>query len=301
MEGFKKITAFAGIFFLGVLLLGCVQGGEANSANETQSIPTPELTSAEQELVKYPELAGFIKSYQQVGAPAQRPDYLPSIVFSKLPPFPRDFYSVDLLVENGIFSDMKLIEEAYWKQPEFYPEFERQAVLAYQKPPTDRWAAFGIGSYPSEVGILSPRNNVFEVNFFIHTSWLVQTYQGTRFNYGFPAKGELLKSDFPDGTRNVTQDPEVVAKYFDVEITPREILLEPAFPVFEPNWVQKITVRVKVKDAPPGRYYIAIGSQSPSKEKADEWLWKYKTRYTDAANSFGGVIQPWLGIFIDIT
>ncbi len=300
----KNLTfvSFLSFAFLGLLLAGCVQqGGPGGNATLEQTGATPALTKAEQELLKYPQLAGFLKSYQQVGAPAQRPDYLPSIVFSKLPPFPKDFYSVDILVENGIFSDMKLIDEPYWKQPEFYPEFERQAVLAYQKPPTDRWAAFGLGSYPSEVVVLSPRNNVFEVNFFMHTSWLVQTYQGTQFNYGFPAQGELLQSDFPDNTRNVTQDPEKVREYFDVEITPKEILLEPAFPVFESNWTEKIKVKVKVKNAPPGKYYIGIGGQSPSKEKADEWIWKYKTRYTDAANSFGGVGKPWLGIFIHIT
>ncbi len=292
------------ISVLAVALAGCVQDGTTQQQNATASAePTATLTSAEQELLKYPELAAFIKTYQEgfvVGEQSKRPDYLPGVVFSKLPPMPKDFYTVKLLVEKGIFTDMKKIGEAYWKQPEFYPNFESQGVPLYQKPPVDRWAAFGLGSYPSEILVLSPRNNEFEINFFMYTSWLVQTYQGTRLYYDFPAHGETLLSEFPDGTRNITQDPEKARRHFEVELVPEDVLLEPVFPVFENGWVQKVRVKVKVRDAPPGRYYIAIGGQSPSQELAQEWLWKYKTRYTDAANNFGGTGRPWEAIYIEI-
>lgn len=296
--------AFIPVLLLGIVLAGCVQqNAGSQDANQTALQAAPSLTDAEEELLKYPELAAYIQNYQQgaaVGAQSKRPDYLPSIVFSKLPPMPKDFYVVDLLVDKGIFTDVNRIEEAYWKQPEFYPTFEDQGVELYQHPPQGRWAAFGVGSYPSELIVLSPRNNQFEVAFMMYTSWLVETYQGTKFNYGFPKSGNILLSDFPDGSRDVIQDPAVVKEYFDVEITPNEILLEPAFPLFEKNWVQKIKVKVKVKDAPPGKYLIGVGSEAPSKEKADEWLWKYKNRYTDAAVSYGGIGRPWFSIFIDI-
>ena len=300
--GGNKFLLLGGIVLLSFLAAGCVQQGGLQFDNQTaQATATPSLTAAEQELLKYPELAGYLQAYQNIGTPAQRPDYLPSVVFSKLPPFPKDFYSIALLVRLGKFTDMNKIGEAYWKQPEFYPQFIEQGVSLYQHPDTGRWTAFGLGATPSEVVVLNPRSGEIDLAFFMFSSWTVQTYQGMMLNYDFPKSSELVYSQFPDTSKNLTQDPDKVRQYFDVEITPKEILLQPNFPVFEKDWTQKISVKIRVKNAPPGRYGIGIGSQPPSQEKADEWLWTYKERYTSGAGIAANVGRPWDSIFIDIT
>ena len=105
--GGNKFLLLGGIVLLSFLAAGCVQQGGLQFDNQTaQATATPSLTAAEQELLKYPELAGYLQAYQNIGTPAQRPDYLPSVVFSKLPPFPKDFYSIALLVRLGKFTDM---------------------------------------------------------------------------------------------------------------------------------------------------------------------------------------------------
>ncbi len=256
--------------------------------------PTPEPFWA-----KYPDLMERLGQYQKPYAESVRRCDLPPQVFSKLPAFPKDFYANKLLFELAKISDVNYFGEEYWKQPEFYKGFEEQGCELYQYPPRDRWAAFGYGTYPSEVVVLSKRNDEFEATFFAYSSWLVQTYQGLGMQASYPASGRLQTSEFPDGTRNVSVDPEETRKYFEiVSITPSDVLLEPAFPVFEEGWVHKVKVRVKVKDAKPGRYLVGVDVGMPSAEKNDEWFWKYKLNYVSSGSHSIGV--PWYTMFVEV-
>lgn len=257
-------------------------------------VPTPEPFWA-----KYPDLMERLRQYQAPEAESVRRCDLPPQVFSKLPEFPKDFYANKLLFELAKIQDINYFKEDYWKQPEFYRGFDEQGCSLYQYPPRDRWAAFGYGTYPSEVVVLSKRNDEFEATFFAYTSWLVQTYQGLGFRASYPSTGRLQNSEFPDGTRTITVDPQETTKYFKVvSITPEDALLEPAFPVFENGWTQKVKVRVKVTDAKPGRYLVGVDIGAPSKEKSDEWFWKYKLNYvTSGSHSIGA---PWYVMFIEV-
>ena len=297
----KKTFVLLGLLLGALLFAGCTNQGTGNNASAT---PIPTLTSgltvSEQELAKYPDLSEFIKAYQRIGEPAKRPDYLPSIVFSKLPPFPRDFYSVRLLLRYGKFTDFNKFGPEYWKQPEFYPNWEAQGVPLYQHPETGRWGAFGVGSYPSEIVVETPKTGTFEVPFYMFTSWSIQTYQGMSFTYGFPKSSFAEFAQYADNSKNVTQDPDVVKNYFDVEITPKEMLLPPNFPIFEQDWSQRVAVKVRVKNPPSGHYVIGIGTAPPSRASADKWLWQYRERYTDATSTMADIGRPWFRIFIDV-
>ncbi|NUN11763.1 hypothetical protein HUU53_03905 [Candidatus Micrarchaeota archaeon] len=284
---------FFGLLFCSLLLLGCTQTQPIPSTTPT-AVPTIDYAE------KYPELAERIRAYN-ASFESKRPDYLPPIVFEKLPVFPKDFYPTRVLVQFGKITDLNSIAPSYWKQPEFYPQFEEQGVPLYQKPPEGRRGVFGYGSYPSESIVLLPKNGEAEVAFFIYTSWMVQTYQGLGLSSGFPETASLKSSDFPDGQRLVNQDPNVTSNYFDVEVTPDNVLLEPSFPVFQKNWVNKVTVKIKGKNVPPGRYVIGVFGGGPTKENSNKWFNEYKTAYTENSplTPFGNGL-PVYSLFIDV-
>ncbi|MFH0972121.1 MAG: hypothetical protein V1835_06165 [Candidatus Micrarchaeota archaeon] len=249
-----------------------------------------------------PELYARLQAYQSgIEAISVRPRYFGSItdeIFKELPPFPKDFYVIKLLFELGKITDPGKVTADYWKQPEFYRGFDSQGVKMMANPPQGRWGAFGLGTYPGETVVLAPKQSEFETRFFIHTSWLVQTYQGMGLYSVFPKSGSLQSTSYPDDTKAVQQDPETIKQYFDVTVTPDVVLLEPAFPIFKEGWTQMVTVKVRVKNPPSGKYLIGINSGSPPSGKATEWLWKYKTNYVGGGSSSIGV--PWYTIFIQV-
>lgn len=267
--------------------------------------PTPTATPQAQQLSnlsgdveKYPELQRRIKAFQE-GPVAKRPDYLPKEVFANLPAFPQDFYAMKVLIEFGKISDIGSVGDEYWKQPEFYPNFETNGVAMMQTPPIGRWAPYGYGTYPSETLVATTNNSEFTVYTFFHSSWLVESYQGLGLVPVFPAVANMLRNEFPDGARYVAQNPAEAQKYFDVSIAPSAALLEPAFPVFGANWTQRVAMRIKVKGAPKGRYVIGIGIGGVPRELNEQWLRRYKTAYN--TGGMAGIDVPWYQAFIQVS
>ena len=150
---------------------------------------------------------------------------------------PKDFYEVADGVRSGKIQVINVGEE-YYTKPEFYPTFSQGST----GPRGEHWGVLGYGAYPSDIIVHSPKNREVVIGTIIHTSWMVETYQGLK-----------LESD---------HNPES----FDVEIQPEEILLGPAYPSFEKGWAQKAIVRVTVKNPPPGEYVIGINPSSPSND-----------------------------------
>ena len=168
-------------------------------------------------------------------------------VFSNLPKYPKDFRIDAVTIEN----------ESYYKQPEAYPTF-KDNLFYYINPPRDYLGFFGYGDYPAEAIFHRRPNEEINAVTLFHTSWYIITYQGLEL---VPVIDESIK------------------EYFDVTITPENILLEPTFPVFEYNWTQLVRIKVKLKDPPPGEYEIGISVSNPSPEISQKWEKEYGKKY----------------------
>ncbi len=230
---------------------------------------------------------------------SERPDYLPAEVYKNLPAFPGDFYPVDALFGVGRMTDYVNLEEKYWKQPEFYPTFEMN-LDKIKNPNVNAFYAFGYGAYPGDIGVGVNPGDDFTVATFFYSSWLVETWQGTKMQHFYPVQTGIPNQNLIGTQFTVIQDPETVKNYFDVSIEPNVILLEPSSPIFGYNWTQKILVHIKVKpDTPKGRYAIGVNPVAPPKEYSDKWVKQYLTRYADASSGLAG--RPFFQIVVDVS
>jgi len=205
------------------------------------------------------------------GVNEARQDYgLGGETFASLPQMPDNFKEAVAKINATI--DFNLGEE-YYKQPEFYPTFE-QFIPEMKNPPQDRIAIWGVGIYPARHEYVAPRNSQINIVAYLHTSWMVQTYQGAK-----------LEVDYDK-------------QYFDVSVSPDVVLLGPAYPKFDKNWTQKITVKIEVKNAPKGVHEIALNPMAPPIEKIEEWRGRYKGLYVSMPVSSPD--QPYLKITVNV-
>lgn len=171
---------------------------------------------------------------------------IPETIFEKLPPFPKNFSS-----------EIGDVEEVFYKQPEFYPNWKDQGIKFYLREPSPYVGVIGYGCYPGEISKKAQANQSLSFIFFIHTGWCVTKYQG------------------------MSLDLDYKKEYFDVKIEPKEILLEPTCPIFYPNWTQKVRVNVFVNgNTVPGKYFINITAVNPPKDIEEKWLNEFKKNYT---------------------
>ncbi|VVB98893.1 Uncharacterised protein [uncultured archaeon] len=190
-----------------------------------------------------------------------------SEIFADLPPVPKDFSEVAYLLVSGKNYAIGKISSDYYLQPEFYPGFKESGLRFWSEPNPKYWGVNGYGTYPAEqfdTLSLSGRSDFTAVVFF-YASYGVQTYQG------------------------VTLVPSAeTMKNFDVNISPDTFLLTPTFPKFNKDWAQAIVIKGELKpDTPPGDYTLGFLISSPPKEKKEEWSFKYRNLYFDAAGSIG--------------
>ncbi len=280
-----------------VLFMGCLSPTSKVLAAAGDDIPAGEIVITEtqaEETNPAVEISGktpleiaIEKRLEGAENLKKRQTDLPEIFFRNIPPFPEDFYRIRVLVLYSKISDLDRISEDYWKQPEFLPGFEDNAVGLIKNPQTGRWGAFGFGIYPGDTRVTASPGGEFTVTTFVHTSWLVETYQGIRLVTEYRDTVDLPYQDL-QGSSIVTQDPEVVKDYFEVTVSPDTMLLEPSFPILEYNWIQKLKVNVKVKEnTPPGTYVIGINTGVPDEEFNEEMLMKYLNLYTTGGSSVG--------------
>lgn len=202
-----------------------------------------------------------------------RPQYegINSSVFENLPSFPEDFYSVDSRVSSlADLQGFKDITENYYRQPEFYPTWESSGLGGFRNPPADRIGIMGMGAYPADTTTGMGRNSEINITVFFHSSWLVQTYQGM-------------------GLDIINPNPE----YFNITLDKNELLIGPNYPKFDREWTQKVTARIKTKNAAAGSYTIGI---NPSVPQNKEWPQKY----TPYIEFFGGLDRPYVRIAISV-
>ncbi|VVC02663.1 Uncharacterised protein [Candidatus Burarchaeum australiense] len=279
------------LIVVGLLFLGCAQQGPAQPAPGGATTPN---VSSNQTANKTP-IELIIEADQQRAAKlSNRPDYLPAVVYKNLPPFPTDFYETMVLVQYGKM-DMQDFGPEYWKQPEWYPNFEGAGVQMMQNPPMDRWGAWGLGAYPSDMLVVTDQGTNFTATTYIYSSWLVKTYQGVGLETAYPAETTV---PYEETGFKVIQNSSEASKYFDVTFDPPYLLLGPAFPIFDANWTQKVLVHVNVKpDAKPGNYVIGVNAGGPPSDVEKEWFAKYRTNYVTSSFA-SGVDRPYFQITV---
>ncbi|MDO8340244.1 MAG: hypothetical protein Q7T16_06325 [Candidatus Burarchaeum sp.] len=287
-----RLFAIMAVFAVALLLFGCAQqevappvGGQQNAT------PAP---AAEQAKDKTPIELLIEAQKQRAEAISKRPDYLPEVVYQNLPAFPKDFYEMRVLVQYGKL-DLQDIGEEYWKQPEWYPSFEGAGLNMMQNPPRDRWGAWGIGVYPSDMMVETDQGTSFTATTYIYSSWLVQTYQGVGAELLYPASSSV---SYEQVGFKVVQDPVEAAKQFEVSFEPKGMLIGPSFPIFGEDWAQKQLVHVQVKpDAKPGNYVIGVNPGPPPSDMEKEWFKIYRTKYVTSAFS-SGLDRPYFQITV---
>ena len=188
------------------------------------------------------------------------------------------FFSLPKLTKDFSFAgDIANAPENVWKQPEFYPGFEREGLKYYTNPPNDYLGYFGYGTYPSEEVVTAQLNAYIEKTIYFHTGWYVINFQGLKL---IPVIDDRYKD------------------YFDVEIEPDTVLLAPTYPFFDYNWTQKVNFKVKAVNAPKGTYYIGIDIATPSEDFNNKMVSKYGRGYQ--VGGIFGVGKPFYTLQITV-
>lgn len=219
---------------------------------------------------------------------------MPDRVFTNLPPYPNNLNEIKILVRYGKIRDLTTIEEKYYKQPEFYLNWDPSGIDSFFNPPGGYFGAFGFGVYPADTVAIVKPGEVLKLGTFFKTSWGVENYQGMQLTAVFPEHAESKA-----GRIEVSQDPKRVRNYFDVSIDPDIFILEPTFGIFEKDWARRITIIIRVKpDIPPGKYVVGISPTAPPSEIEDQWLTQYGLRYVSAGGQEVG--RPFYQVFIEV-
>ena len=168
-----------------------------------------------------------------------------------LPPKPDDWNMIMRELDSG-YIDIQKLDKAYWIQPDFYPSW-RHAQKFYTEHDYGRWGVYGHGAFPANPTVTFKDTSIgtwIQDTVLFKTGYGIETWQGIKL---------------------VTED----SQYFNVELEPNEILLKPTFPVFDENWVRKISYKVIIKEEPPrGKYIVKVLATSPSKEQSEIWFWE---------------------------
>ena len=288
-----KISVVFAVFAVAVLVIGCLY----NSANDPGQIKTVEELDSEfsDYLVKYKQR----RLYGDNISILNRSSYGVSLrVFEDLPDMPGDFIRQTYLIKVGRLFDIEDLGEEYWKQPEFDPEFSRKGLKYWQDFgmtgfKKSHWSTMGIRSYPYSQYVTTKPGYSFNVTLFVSSGWSVETFQGihiepTWIGSAVSQIGDLLNS---------TDD---AGDYINVNVTPNEFLLTPAFPKFTTNWVKKIKFTGKVgEDTPDGLYILSMDVSAPSEDQSNEWFLDHLNLYSEGVQMIK-LDKPYLQVFINV-
>ena len=291
MEGRKdkirknKIVEFFLVYGLAILVMLVIIGGAIYIGVNNKEEVKPYSKDLEVRLTNFEDCPDKLNR-----------GYLPRKMFCQIPNLPDDFEEMMILVEYQKITDLSLINESYWKQPEFFPNWEM--VLPVLQTTTNRVGVTIPNTYPADAGLSLKAGDSIDVIFFMRSSPQSYFYKGINLYATYPEETTLLQ-ELPDGTTSIIQDVDKVDSYFEVTYTPDTFILEPSYPVFREGWAKKIVITINAKSNTPKGYYV-LGTEitSPNAEQDLEWLLKYKTKY-----STGGIQKidrPWHQTYIKV-
>ncbi len=173
--------------------------------------------------------------------------------YEVIPERPDDFQAFFREVRSGGYTNLCDLPEEYWKQPAFYGRsWETAQKKFYDNPNYKLWGVYGHGMMPNRVGFTfenMKEGDEFEYCSFLHNGFGVWTYQGFQLE------------------ANIYKDEVNKNEYFNIEISPEEVVLSPTFPVFEDGWTQRIKYSLEAKkEIPQGKYELRIRVKDPTEE-----------------------------------
>lgn len=211
-----------------------------------------------------------------------RPEYcsddvcVPKEVFMNLPDYPEDFHEKWLLVYFSRISDLDIIPEEYWKQPEFYANSFKEQCLQYYYGLAEKEQAMyfsaGSGPYPGDVGFKNvTRGEELEAITWWHAGCAIAKHQVFSLEKTYPDEMTLRLTNI-----KVSQDPEVTKECFDIQLEPSYIHLHPNYPIFGQNWTKKVRMSIRVSDVCPlGEYGINLIPTDPPKKVIEQMEYEY--------------------------
>ena len=182
-------------------------------------------------------------------------------IYDNLPDKPANYDLVKRNFYDSQISDYSLISSEIFKQPDFYPTWERSGIPTYTNHDYDRWGVHGYGFFPGEQSlniINMSKGDTLEIYTWFHTSWGVETWQGVQL------------------------EPVYNQDLFSVQITPNSFVLGPTFPSFDSEWTHLIKFTIEAKThIQSGTYPISVMIKPPSKEFEDAWSWDILDKFTE--------------------
>ena len=202
-------------------------------------------------------------------------------MFKNLEPLPDDFYKYKYLLMTGKMNAAMLcnLEAKYYMQPEFFRNsFLESGLNIYRNPSMTHWTPEGYGTYPHEMEVLVSPGASVDLCTIFHSSWGVETYQGFSLIPMYPGSASL---------GGVTKNIDVAnsKKYIDVKIEPENVLIGPAYILFDPSWTQKVTMTITVApDTPVGVYAVGFDVGRLPLAQAEAWLLEYGEKFQTKSN-----------------
>jgi hypothetical protein len=207
--------------------------------------------------------------------------------FKNLPPIPADFYKYKASILQGQMDGEQLCDVAieYYVQPEFYANgFTEAGLRFYKSPDPTHWNPEGYGTFPHEMEGIYKAGQTIHVCTFFHTSWGVETYQGFSLHPVYPAT-------VTEGGKEALVNSTSSGRYIEMDIQPKDILVEPAYLIFKSGWTKKVEMTVYIRnDTPEGLYAIGFDVGRASLEKTQEWYNLYASSYS--SKGFISISEP---------
>jgi hypothetical protein len=297
-----------GVIIVSIFVFLLISYISANDPNYSTNTYTPTITITPQPNPLEPSMRKNLIETNKV----------PEEAFSQLPKMPLDFLAVTNKFQIGQVSSDR-VSEAYWKQPEFYPNWYPKGHTRYLEPKELGYSVSGYGSYPSEYLANVNSIDTFSITFWIMSDFTDEYYQGLKISPEYPDSVTMKANYYSDGTRTVNQNVTYVQNHLKVlSITPQEMVLEPARDYqiyewndkgqmikatalnvsrFEYNWVRKVTITFQTINLQTGKYAIVFNFVPPSDNFSLKMSDKYLTRYKEAGTD---ISSGWnFGVFFN--
>lgn len=203
-------------------------------------------------------------------------------IFSDLPPLPACFSTIVSAYHSGQFTDTSFFSREYFLQPEFYPNFSSQGLLAWTQPLYTHYGATGYGAYPNyHSHSFSPENSSpVSIPFFVFAGFGVRSLQQMTLVVRFenPSDADYFSAQLDDSSQN-------------------GFILGPTFPKFSSDWVHPVTLTLSprsISHARPVTVFVrTVRTTSLLEDSRGEYLSFFDSvDYTGERDIFRVIIAP---------